>query len=256
MAFYPYPYPSYNWQYQGVDYAGITNLSQALANQMYADGIRFVGRYLYSAQYPNGKGITSQEAQFYFNAGLKIFLYYEVDSTDALGGQERGQQNGQNCLALANDLNVPAGTQIYCCCDTAVDNEHANGVVMDYLEAFANELPDYNVGIYGGSNVMQACYDNFPNNLRCQAGAWGSQEFSPINVRQWLIGNNRTAMNDGKILIENVAIDSNGYATWRGHSVDLCSANTLANFWGDSSPTPPTPVSESKMPIWFYLRPF
>ena len=257
MSFNQYPFPSYDWQYQGFDYWGIANMSQFLADEMYADGVRVVGRYLYPQQYPNGKGISQAEAQMYLNAGISMFFYYEVNTSDALGGYSRGQQNGQACLAEATAIGVPLGTQIYCCCDTGVSDSDANGVVMDYLEGFMDALPDYNTGIYGSANVMQACYSNFPANLRCQAGAWGAQEFSPIDVRQWLINSNRQALNDNKIRIANITIDSQGYAYWRGNNVDLISTDSLTNMWGSGSPTPPTPpIEDTKMPIWFYLKPF
>ena len=261
MPLFNYPYPSYLWDYQGVDFAVIGNMSQALADAMYNDGIRFVGRYLYSQQWPNGKGISAAEADMYLNAGLRIFLYYEINTTDALGGYSRGQQNGAACLTQCNNLSVPVGTQIYCCCETGVTDAQAAGVVMDYLDGFASELPDYNVGIYGGQNVMAACYAAYPDRYRVQAGAWGSQEFSPINVRQWLLNTNGAAERDGYIKINNITING-GYAYWRGYNVDLCSAPDLENMWGDDSPTPPTPTppgpgpATGKMPIWFYLKPF
>lgn len=255
MAVYSYPYPSYSWQYQGLDYWGMSGISQQLANDMYSDGVRFVGRYLYADKYPNGKGITAQEAQFYLNAGIRIFFFYEVNESDALGGYQRGRENGLACLQEALDLNVPDGTQIYCCCDTGVTDTQANGVVMQYLDGFREALSTYNTGIYGGQNVVTACYNTYPNNYRCQAGAMGFQEFAPINVRQWMISYNRQAQADGYIGIQNVVIDSDGYATWRGHSVDLLSADSLANMWG-SSPVPPTPTGDDSMPLWFYLKLF
>ena len=265
MGFSDYPYPSYNWDYQGIDFAGIP-ITQALADQMYNDGIRFVGRYLFSRQYPSGKGITAQEAQYYINAGLKIFLYYEVDTTDVFGGYNGGYQNGQTAFNLAVQAGVPQDTQIFCCCDTGVTNAQAQGIVMQYLAGFADAIQGYTPGIYGGANVMDACYSQFPNYSRVQAGAWGMQEFDPINIRQWLIGYNNRALNDGKIRISNITIDRDGYAKWNGHNVDILSANSLANMWGDSSPTPPTPptppsppvppVEDTSMPIWFYLKKF
>ena len=259
MPLHRYPYPSYRWGYQGFDYAGMPNLDQSLVADMYADGVRFVGRYLYASQYPNGKGISAAEAQLYLDAGIRIFLYYEVNTTDALGGYDRGHTNGLNALAQCQQLSVPIGTQIYCCCDTAVTDAQAAGVVMDYMQGFADALPVYNTGIYGGTNVVQACYNAFPNNYRCQAGAWGSHEFDPINVRQWFLGANNSAYNDGLINIANITIDANGYAYWRGVNVDLCSAPNLDNMWGDGSPTPPTPPGpgpeSTEMPIWFYLKP-
>ena len=253
MAIYNYPYPSYDWQYQGIDFAYIP-VTQALANQMYQDGIRIVGRYLYASRYPNGKGISAQEAQYYLDAGIALFFYYEVDTSDALNGYSRGATNGQACLTECWDLNVPQGTQIYCACDTSVTDAQATGVVMDYLHGFSDQLPNYHTGIYGGQNVMNACYSVYPANYRCQAGAWGNQEFEPINVRQWLISNNNRALSDGKIRIDNITIDSNGYASWRGYNVDLVSANRIANMWYSGSPVPPTPEPSSKMPIWFYLK--
>lgn len=254
MAVYDYPFPSYGWQYQGVDFAGITGVSQDLANAMYEDGIRIVGRYLFASEYPNGKGISAQEAQYYINAGLSIFLYYEVNSTDALGGYSVGYQNGLDCLAECTRLSVPTGTQIYCCCDTSVSDAQAQGVVMEYLDGFASALPNYSVGIYGGQNVVTASYDASPNSLRCQAGAWGSQEFEPINVRQWLIANNNATKNDGFINIRNITIDSDGYAYWRNNPVDLVSADSIQNMWRDTSPPSPTPIISNKMPIWMYLK--
>ena len=90
-----------------------------------------------------------------------------------------------------------------------------------------------------------------------RSGAWGIQEFEPINVRQWLIAHLRSAITDGYVNIQNVTLDANGYPLWRGHSVDLCSAPDLTNMWNSGSPTPPTPPSPTeheKMPIWMYLK--
>ena len=121
MSLHNYPYPSYSWAYQGVDFAYIP-VTQQLANAMYDDGLRIVGRYLYADRYPNGKGITADEIQYYLNAGISIYFYYEVDSQDALGGYQRGYDNGIDCRAECTDLNVPQGTMSYCCCDTACQN--------------------------------------------------------------------------------------------------------------------------------------
>lgn len=253
MAFVSYPFPSLSWEYQGLDYAGIPNMTQAIANQMYSDGVRFVGRYLFSPQYPNGKGLSAAEAEFYLNAGIKIFLYYELASTDAISGYDRGVELGDIANSEAEAINVPPGTPIYCCCDMGVTDAQANGVVMQYLQGFASQLPDYNVGIYGGANVMQACYNLNPDYYRVQAGAWGNQEWSELNVRQWLIGTNRQAEADGYIKIDNIVLDNQGYATWRGYAVDLCSAPNLNNMWGGSQPPP---SDRTGMPIWMYLRLF
>ena len=264
MALYDYPFPSYSWPYQGVDFAVIGNMSQDMADQMYLDGIRFIGRYLFAQQFPYGKGISATEASYYLNAGISIFFYYEVSSNDALGGYSRGYQNGQNCLLQCQALGVPAGTQIYCCCDTGVTDSQAAGVVMDYLRGFKDALPGYSIGIYGGQNVMEACYSADPNYYRVQAGAWGAKEFSPINVRQWPLAYNGNANRDGYINIANITI-SGGYAYWRGYNVDLCSAPDLTNMWnsGSPGPTPPIPPvppgpgpEDKKMPIWMYLKPF
>lgn len=250
MAVYNYPFPSYTWPYKGIDFAYLSGISAQLAQDMVADGISFVGRYLFSSQYPNGKGISRQEAEFYLNAGLAIFLYYEVNAGDALGGYNAGVANGQNAYALATDLGVPQGTPIICCCDTSVTDQQASGVVLQYLEGFTSEILGYNSGIYGGLNVVEACYNAHPGLWRVQAGAWGSQEFSDIDVRQWYIPRNIDAQNDGYVSISNVTIDANGYASWRGHSVDLISAPSLQYMWNGQ----PAPQPKSKMPIWFYLK--
>lgn len=259
-----YPYPSYSWPYQGVDYAfAPTGFDQAYADQMYADGIRFVGRYLF----PSGKGLTATEASYYLNAGISIFLYYEVGVNDSLGGYAKGYENGQAAYNLAVSLGVPAGTQVYCCCDTGVTNAQAQGVVMDYLRGFHDAMTGYNVGIYGALNVMEACYNAYPDLFRVQ---WGGleQEFSPINIKQWSLSKNRQAMQDDLIGISNITIASNGYAYYRGHNVDLLSTPTLDFMWSDGFPAPPTPqppppipptptpTPSNKMPIWMYLKPF
>lgn len=264
MATYPYPYPSYNWDYQGVDYAfPPSGFNQAYADQMYADGIRFVGRYLF----PSGKGLTLAEAQCYLNAGIRIFLYYEYSVNDALGGYSQGYQNGLAARTEAIAIGVPAGTQVYCCCDTGVTNAQAQGVVMDYLEGFYDAMSDFSVGIYGMLNVMEACYNTYPSFYRVQMGSL-SEEFSPIDIKQWSLAKNNAAMNDNYIRISEVSIASNGYAYYRGHNVDLLSTNSLENMWSNDSPAPPEPTPppppdippvpipgfSENMPIWFYLK--
>lgn len=264
MALVSWPYYSLYWPYQGIDYAYIGTVTQQLADDMAADGIRFVARYLYSSKYPNGKGISAAEAQIYLDAGLSIFLYYEVNTSDALSGYSQGVINGRNAAQLAADLGYPSGCPIICCCDTSVTDTQAYGVVMDYLEGFAEQLGGYSAGIYGGTNVMEAAGQTWPDELRVQAGAWGNQEYDDLFVRQWYIPRNRDAADQGYIGIRNVVIDSSGYATWRGHSVDLCSAPDLSLMWGGTIPPPPPPPppppgptpETGPMPIWFYLKRF
>lgn len=269
MSTSPYPYSSYSWDYQGFDFWGMSGLDATLAQEMYDDGVRFVGRYLFGQQYPNGKGLSAAEAQCYLDAGISIFLYYEVNTSDALGGRTKGEELGAQALIQAAALGVPLGTPIICCCDTGVTDAQANGVVMQFLQGFASQLPDYRIGIYGGTNVMQACYNLNPDYWRVQAGAvgWGANEFDDLNVRQWAWGWNRTAVNDGYCRISNITINRDGSASWRGRSVDILSAPTLVNMWGPgSSPTPPSPtppppppvppVESDNMPIWFYLKLF
>lgn len=251
MAFISYPFPSYQWAYQGFDFAGITNLDASVVQQMADDGVTFVGRYLFSPQYPNGKGLSATEAQWYLDAGIRIFLYYELQSTDAISGYDRGVELGAIALSEAQVLNVPHGTPIICCCDMGVTDAQANGVVMQYLQGFASQLPDYNVGIYGGANVMQACYNLNPDYYRVQAGAWGNQEFSDLFVRQWFVSTNPQAIQDGYCHIQGVTLDQQGYALWRGNPVDLLSTPNLDNMWGDGQPSP---TAKKGMPFFMYLK--
>ena len=256
--FHNYPFPSYSWQYQGVDYAMINGMDSTMAAQLFTDGARFVGRYLWHVKYPYGKGLSAAEAQWYFDAGLRIFLYYEALASDALGGYDQGNTNGINALTELALLNVPAGVMVCCCCDTAVTDAQAAGVVMDYIRGFRAQLEPagYRVAIYGGQNVMAAAAQYQPNVYRCQAGAWGYQEFDPIDVRQWLIAYNGNAQRDGFVRIQNINI-SNGYAFWRNYNVDLCSAPDLTYMWGDGSPVPPSPGPVTpEMPFWMWLKIF
>ena len=172
-----------------------------------------------------------------------------------MGGQARGEQLGQQALAQAAALGVPIGTPIICCCDTGVTDAQANGVVMQFLQGFASQLPDYRIGIYGGANVMQACYNMNPDYWRVQAGAWGADEFSDINVRQWLLSKNSAAINDGYCRIYDLYTMAlkfegeykNGKKNGKGKEPP-----------GPTPPPPPPipPVESNNMPIWFYLKLF
>lgn len=250
MAWHEYPYPSYEWEFQGVDFASMGTMTPQIAEQMAIDGISFVGRYLFAERIPFGKGITAEEAQMYLDHGIAIFLYYEVNTDDALNGYNRGVYNGERCLEQAIDVGVPENTLIFCACDTAVSLDQANGIVMEYLEGFNDGLgPGYSVGIYGGANVVQAAYNNGFYN--CQAGAWGDLEFEPINVRQWYISYNNAANRDGYLKLKNIEIDTNGYAQWNGFAVDLCSAPDTAGMWGGGPRK-----KKHKMPIWLSQKKF
>lgn len=274
MSTYSFPYPSLDFAYQGVDFAYMP-VTQDLADKMYTDGIRIVGRYLFNQRYPNGKGVSRQECEYYINAGLAIYFYYEINTDDALNGYSRGYTNGLACLSECNYIGVPDGTLIFCTCDTGVTDYQANHVVMDYLQGFidgtnSNGNRHFKCGIYGGLNVVEAVDNNSINGAKCQAGAWGIEEYSPIEVRQWLIASNISALNLGKIRISNININSSGYASWNGYPVDLVSSPDVTNMWYGEQPQPPTPPEPpvpptpptppvyptSNMPIWFYLRKF
>lgn len=247
MAFHEYPYPCYDWEYQGVDFAIFNDMSAELAYQMADDGIAFVGRYLWPDAMPNGKGLSKEEMQLYYDAGIAVYCYFEINIDDALQGFDHGVNVGEWAKDLAEEIELPENTMIFCCCDTAVDLDTADGVVMDYLRGFAQGLTEkYSAGIYGGANVMQACYNADPAFVRCQAGAWGDLEFDPINVRQWYINRNHDAYHRF-LKLHNITLDENGYAQWRGHSVDLCSAPSLDGMAGGTKKPRP-------MPLWYVGR--
>src|SRR5258706_14278809 len=95
---------------QGVDYSyGRPNL-----DQLWNGGYRFVSRYL-SWINPTtvGKVINKAEATALLDHGFKVFLNWEYDARDALGGGSAGSQHATEAVNQAKNLGYPKGATLY-----------------------------------------------------------------------------------------------------------------------------------------------
>lgn len=136
---------------KGVDSA--SPVTAAAAAALYADGVRFSGRYLVPVYY--AKALSKYEAGIIRSAGLALLLIWETSADRAKGGYAAGKQDGETAYRLAREMGVPAGTAIYFAVDYCpIDSEY--DAIAAYIRAAGNACKEYEAGVYGSYYVVEA----------------------------------------------------------------------------------------------------
>lgn len=114
-----------------------------------AAGYDFVIRYVDDPTVGlNSKHITPDEYDNLIQAGVTVYLVFEIDTTDALGGFSAGVQNAHRARAGADWIGYPPGGLIFFCSDrhlTAAEIPQA----LAYLDGAVSVLGHTSVGCYG-----------------------------------------------------------------------------------------------------------
>lgn len=214
----------------GVDYAW----ARPNLDQLWSAGYRFVCRYL--SWLPNGKVIGAAERDALLAKGFDIFLNWEFDARDAMGGASAGDQHGAEAVRQAKALRYPAGSTIYFSVDFDV-TEAQQVTVNAYIGAARKRCHDagYRVGTYGGYYPTKRLFDAGLIDDGWQAYAWSGGQWDPRAAL-------RQTKNGVQIAGADCDIDQTvpglAYYGWR-HAVS------------PPVPTPPTPLPvEDDMPTW------
>lgn len=128
-----------------------------LANKLYQDGFRVVGRYITG----NTKRIQPGEMERIFNAGLKLFPIYQNNDRDIDDFTfEKGKIAGNYADENARQLGIPKGSIIYFAVDLDVYDFQISQSIIPYFRGIMRGMNGtYKIGVYGSRNVCSKLSD-------------------------------------------------------------------------------------------------
>lgn len=134
-----------------------TILSKSKAEALYANGYRYIGRYL-TGTYNGGisKALTSEEAQIILDAGLRFFPIYQTSARkNEYFTKEQGAADAKDAIQHAEELGLPKNTIIYFAVDFDAMDYQITSNIIPYFQAVHEEMSAsiYKTGIYGARNV-------------------------------------------------------------------------------------------------------
>lgn len=134
-----------------------TILTKPKADALYANGYRYIGRYL-TGTYNGGisKALTRTEAEIILQAGLHFFPIYQTSARQvSYFTLEQGKHDANAAINAAKALGLPQDTIIYFAVDyDAIDTQITSNIIP-YFEAISKEMSCsiYKTGVYGARNV-------------------------------------------------------------------------------------------------------
>ena len=137
-------------------------MNQNLANALYAQGFRYIGRYLTNVDPNNdaGKKMSVYEINILLNAGLKIFPIFQESPRTPVSrdfNKEQGIIDAKKAMDGALKLGIPKGTIIYFALDCDMTETDLKNYGIPYFEGINNYFADnfhyYKIGVYGARNT-------------------------------------------------------------------------------------------------------
>lgn len=126
-----------------------------------ANSVKFVCRYLSWAA-AAAKRITLAEYNSLKAAGIRVFLNWEYDARDGVGGATAGKIQATEAVRQAKALNYPLGEPIYFSTgDFDVFGEGKSGECLAYDAAakLVVQAAGYEMGVYGSREYLAALWD-------------------------------------------------------------------------------------------------
>ncbi|MCD9020517.1 DUF1906 domain-containing protein [Cohnella silvisoli] len=181
---------------KGIDCS--TPLNAARVSTLVQQGYQFAARYLVPDSYA-WKRLTLSEAEAITTAGMQVISVYETAANRASGGASAGQQDGAAALKEAQLIAQPKGSTIYFAVDYDAQPRDYDAIER-YLKAAAQQIPDYETGVYGSYAVVEEMAKRKACSCFWQTYAWSRGKKSEFaNIYQY--------QNDVKI--GGIAVDLN-----------------------------------------------
>lgn len=141
-----------------------TILTKPKAEALYANGYRYIGRYL-TGTYGDGisKALTRFEAEIILDTGLRFFPIYQTSAREnAYFTPQKGTSDAKAAIAAALALGIPKDTIIYFAVDFDAMDYQITSNIIPYFSAVHEEMSFsiYKTGVYGARNVCTRVSDS------------------------------------------------------------------------------------------------
>ncbi len=133
-----------------------TRITKTLADNLKAQGIAFICRYLVPASMA-WKRLTKAEADVITAAGINILSVFESSANRASAGKTAGLTDGMAAMKEAQIVGQPVGTTIYFAVDYDAQPKDYD-MIEAYLKAAYSQITGYNIGVYGSYAVCEAMH--------------------------------------------------------------------------------------------------
>ena len=136
-------------------------IEASTANALYANGFRYIGRYLTNVE-PDGydKRMTPEEVSILLDAGLKIFpIFQESASTPVPTDftETQGKEDADRAINAAYRLGIEPGTTLYFAIDCDMMDDDITNYAIPYFTGIMTQFrlskDYYSVGVYGARNT-------------------------------------------------------------------------------------------------------
>ena len=136
-------------------------IEQELADALYEQGFRYIGRYLTNVDPFNeaGKKMTIKEIEVLHSAGLRIFPIFQESPRAPVPSDfnmEQGINDARKAVKAAVKLGIPKGTIIYFALDCDMTEKDLTNYGIPYFQGinqlFSDSYHYYKIGVYGTRN--------------------------------------------------------------------------------------------------------
>lgn len=179
---------------RGLDYSSGTISGAAIKSA----GYTFVCRYVDAPSYVGGKHIRPGEYINLAQAGVDVFLVFEIGTADMLAGRNGGVANAQRARAGAQWVGYPPGRPIFFACDMHVTQSQLPAA-LDYVDGVISVLGNATTGIYGFWELVDECIATNRGAAYWQAGIMPDTTDA---VHMW-------QRNDGVVAVGGIQCDVN-----------------------------------------------
>lgn len=170
----------------GMDYS----FSRPDPKKIFDAGFRHVGRYLWSEKQSNGstnKGLSKAEYDALVAAGLKVWLIYEEDGEELLGGFDAGVRVAKAAEDYRKKLGL-GNLPIYFNVDFDAQASQLDAI-LKALDGIASVIGLDRTGLYAGYGPIKAAFDANKIKWGFQTYAWsGGKWDTRAQLQQWSNG--------------------------------------------------------------------
>ena len=163
----------------GMDHIGLTDSIKHWASEA---SVNFSLRYMVPRDLAQwNKDVKQAEILWHAQQGMPLGPNWEVEAEEPLLGALKGQIAGKWLYMMALDFQIPVETPLWISVDIDVKNSNREATEA-YVRAFASQIGNYRLGVYGDLDIINAVADLNPIGWLAAASFWSRDGGSEDHV--------------------------------------------------------------------------